>query len=92
MPKSHLFLFSRSDVKQKNTYEQLAVELQVNVSVSRSFLRSDRKLVHPESRLLHVALGSDPMPAVVVQRDVGLHADLQRAVANVEGEHDASGS
>ena len=73
------------------TDEQLAVELQVEVSVGWSLLRGDRKLVQSERRLLDVPLGSDSVPPVVVQRDARLHANLQRAVTHVEGENHLSG-
>lgn len=73
------------------TYEELAVELQVEVSVSRSLLRGGRKLVHPEQRLLHVPLSSDSVPPVVVQLDARLDADLQRPVTHIEGENHLSG-
>ena len=74
------------------TYEQLAVELQVEVPVGGRLLRGGGELVQSERRLLDVALGSDPVPPVVVQRDAGLHADLQRAVTHVEGEQHLGGS
>lgn len=81
--------------KQKDnlilTDEQLAVELQVEVSVGWSLLRGGRKVVQSERRLLDVPLGSDSVPPVVVQRDARLHADLQRAVTHVEGENHLSG-
>lgn len=73
------------------TYEELAVELQVEVSVSRSFLRGDRKSIQSKRRLLDVPLGSDSMPPVVVQRRARLHADLQRPVTHIEGENHLSG-
>ena len=73
------------------TYEQLAVELQVEVSVSRSFLCGDRKSVQPQRRLFDVPLRSDSMPPVVVQRHHRLHMNLQRPVTDVEGENHPSG-
>lgn len=74
------------------TYEQLAVELQVKVSVSRSLLCSSRKFVQPKKRFFHVPLSSDSVPPVVVQRDTRLHTDLQRPVTDIEGENHLSGS
>lgn len=73
------------------TYEQLAVELQVEVSVSRSLLCGGRKFIQSERRLLDVPLGSDSMPPVVVQRRARLHTNLQRPVTHVKGEKHLSG-
>lgn len=75
----------------QNTYEQLAVELQVEVSVGGGPPPGRRKRVQAERRLPDVALGPDAMPPVVVQGDARLHADLQRAVADVQGEHHPGG-
>lgn len=69
------------------TYEQLAVELKVEVSVSWSFLRGGRKFIQLKQRLFDIPLSSDSMPPVVIQRDTRLHADLQWPVTHIEGEN-----
>lgn len=63
----------------------------MDVSINRSLLRGCRKLVEAKRRLFNVALGSNAMPPVVVQRDASLDVNLQRAVTNVKGEEDLSG-
>lgn len=72
------------------TNEQLAVELQVDVSVSRRLLRRHRQVVQSKRRLLDVSLGSDSMPSVVIQRDRRLDLNFQWAVTNIEGENHPS--
>lgn len=64
----------------------------MKVSVSGSLLRGGRKLIQSKRSLLDVPLGSNSMPPVVIQRNVGLHLNLKRAVTNVEGENNLSGS
>lgn len=84
-------LCSSPSLSLSHTYEQLAVELQVDVPVSRRLLRGSGELVEAKRCLFNVALGSNAMPPVVVQREGGLHTNLQRSVAHVKGEEDLSG-
>lgn len=74
------------------TYEELAVELQVDVSVARGLLGGDGQVVQSKRRLLDVPLSSDLMPPVVVQQDPRVHMNLQGPVSNIEGENHPSGS
>lgn len=74
------------------TNEQLAVELQMNESVSGSFLCRSGEIVDLQRRFLHVPLGSHAVPAVVVQREARLHSHLQRPVPHIEREDDLRGS
>lgn len=60
--------------------------------VSRSLPRGGGELVQAKRRLFNVALGSDAMPPVVIQWEVGFDGNLQRAVTHVEGEEDLGGS
>lgn len=73
------------------TYEKLAVELQVEVSVSSRLLPNHRKSIQLKRGLFDVAFGSNLMPAVVIQRDTGVDRNLQRAVPDIEGEDNLSG-
>lgn len=51
------------------TDEQLAVELQAEVSISRSCLGCNGQIVQSKRRFFDVPLSSNAMPPVVVQRD-----------------------
>ncbi len=72
------------------TYKQLAVELQMNVSVSGGFLNGAGMMVHIQWGLLHVPLSSHVMPALVVQSRRRLHLHLQRPVPHVKREEHLS--
>lgn len=69
-----------------HTYEQLAVELKMNVSISRGFLDRSGVMVHIQRGFFYVPLGSHVMPPVVVQSHGRLHLHLQRTVPHVERE------
>lgn len=69
------------------TYEELAVELEVDVALIWGFLDWSRVTVHTHRRLFDVALGHHVVPTLVVQRNRSLHANLQRPVSNIEGEN-----
>ncbi len=79
-----------SSVNCSPTYKQLAVELQMNVSVSGGFLNGAGMMVHIQRGLLHVPLGSHVMPALVVQSRRRLHLHLQRSVPHVKREEHLS--
>lgn len=74
------------------TYKQLAVQLQVYVSISRSLLCGSRELVKANRCLFNIAFSSNAMPPVIVQWEASLHANLQWTVAHIEGEEDLSRS
>lgn len=68
------------------TNKQLSVELQAGVAIVRRFQEAQGELVHLQRRLLHVPLGSDVMPLLIVQRDVRLHRQDQWPASEIERE------
>lgn len=68
------------------TDKQLAVELQMNVTLSRGLLDCTRVVVHMEGGFFHVALGLHSVPALVVQGCRRLDPHLKWPVSHIEGE------
>lgn len=90
-------LWSRSDFQNATsnilyrkgpcpTNQQLSVELQTGVAIGWSFQEAQGKLVHLQRRFLHVPLGSNVVPLLIIQRNVGLDGQEQRTVSHIKGE------
>lgn len=70
------------------TYEELAVELEVDVPLGGCFLHRYGVMVHAKKRLFDVALGQHVVPALVVKRDRSLYTYLEWPVSHIKGEDD----
>ena len=75
-----------SEVFQSLTHEELTEQLQPRVTLRGSGPGRPIGHVQLEDRLLHVPLGHDTMPLVVVQGRGRMHLQLHGSVADVERE------
>lgn len=68
------------------THVELAVELQAGVSLRRRQAHLPVLLIQLQHSLLHITLGTDPVPLVIVEGGGRLYIQLHWPIANIEGE------